>query len=357
MTLSGTLQRPVPLSTIVSPPVVTPPLPFPRKKAKDLTESKYKKFLKVLKGLHINIPFVEAIDEMPAYAKFLKEILAKKRVMPDSVDECYTVALSKESSALINNTLPEKLNDPGRFAITIGLGNYRFKALCDLGASTSLLPLSIWKKINMGDLTPVNMRLYMADGSCVLPTGVIEDVPVRVGKFFVPNDFIVMDMAEDPHAPIILGRPFLATAGAIIDVKEGRMSFQICDEMVEFSFNKDMKEMSQGEGKRLEEESCYERRDGEGYKEDPGETLFEASMGSPEQLEDPNPPSPFGRIELKRIEGSPKFGGPVLEDPHTGERLAIIVRPNDVRRGRTPIDWEAFDKEMSERAKPMKNPP
>ena len=83
----------------------------------------------------------------------------------------------------------------------------------------------------------------MADGSCVHPTGMIEDVPVKVGRFFVPNDFIVMDMAEDPFVPIILGRPFLATAGAIIDVKEVRMIFNVCDERVEFLFNRAMKEL------------------------------------------------------------------------------------------------------------------
>ena len=221
---------------------------------KDQTNTKYERFVKVLKSLNLNIPFTEALSEMPAYTKFLKEILSRKRSIPETTDECFTMSLSNQCSALINNTLPEKLSDPGRFAITIGLGNYRYKALCDLGASASLLPLSIWTKINMGDLSPVNMRLYMADGSCVLPTGIIEDVPVKVGKFFVPNDFVVMDMAEDPHVPIILGRPFLATAGALIDVKKGLMTFNICDEFVEFSFNKAMKNVGEGESKKVNEE-------------------------------------------------------------------------------------------------------
>ena len=71
----------------------------------------------------------------------------------------------------IQGNLPEKLGDPGRFAITIGLGAFRYRDLCDLGASTSLLPLSIWSKINMGGLSPIKMKLYMADGSCSQPLG------------------------------------------------------------------------------------------------------------------------------------------------------------------------------------------
>ena len=105
----------------------------------------------------------------------------------------------------------------------------------------SLLPLYIWSKINMGDLKPVNMRLYMADGSCVSPTGIIEDVPVQVGKFFVPTDFVVMDIEADHIVPIILGRPFLSTVGLLIDVKEGLLTFTIGEEVVEFQFNKTMR--------------------------------------------------------------------------------------------------------------------
>ena len=93
----------------------------------------------------------------------------------------------------------------------------------------------------MGDLQPVKMNLYMADGSCVQPTGIIEDVPVQVGKFFVPNDFVMMDIEAEVLVPIILGRPFLATAGARIDVREGLLNLTIGDAEVEFQFNKTMK--------------------------------------------------------------------------------------------------------------------
>ena len=121
-----------------------PPLPFlSRKKSKDLIDSKYNKFVKVLKGLNINISFTYALTEMPAYAKFLKELLAKKRSIPELVDECNTMSYSNQCSTLKKNNLPVKFSDPRRFAIIIGLESHRFKAFCYLGASTSLLPLSI----------------------------------------------------------------------------------------------------------------------------------------------------------------------------------------------------------------------
>ena len=128
---------------------------------KDNTNAKYEKFIEVLKGLNITIPFTDALTEMPAYSKFLKDILARKRTIPNSNIECNSIKLSNHCSTLNKDMLPEKLSDPGRFAITIGLGNYKYKALVDLGASASLLPLSIWSKINMGDLRPANMKLFV----------------------------------------------------------------------------------------------------------------------------------------------------------------------------------------------------
>ena len=222
-------------------PSTASPLPFSHKKRKDLADTKFNKFMKVLWSLHNNISFTDALSEMPAYAKYLKEVLAKKRSIPELFDECNQLSLSSKCSALIHNKLPEKLSDPGKFSITIGLGNHRYKVVCDLGASISLIPLSIWKDINMGDLKPIKMRLYMPDGSCAQPTGNLEDIPVQVGKFFVPNDLMVMDINADVQVAIILGRPFLTTAGARIDVKEGLLNLTIGDEEMEFQFNKTMK--------------------------------------------------------------------------------------------------------------------
>ncbi|KAJ9183983.1 hypothetical protein P3X46_007774 [Hevea brasiliensis] len=145
---------------------------------------------------------------MPSYAKFLKEILSNKRKLED--DE--TVALTEECSAILQRKLPPKLKDPGSFSIPCHIGeSCSTKALCDLGASVSLMPLSIYKKLNMGDLKPTHISLQLADRSIKYPEGILENVPLKVGKFYIPVDFVILDMEEDFNIPIILGRPFLAT--------------------------------------------------------------------------------------------------------------------------------------------------
>ncbi|KAI3709278.1 hypothetical protein L2E82_39038 [Cichorium intybus] len=129
---------------------------------------------------------------MPSYVKFLKDILSNKR----KIEEQATVALTEECSAIILNKLPPKLKDPGSFTIPINIGDSEFgKALCDLGASINLMPLSIFRKL---------------------------DVLVKVEKLYFPVDFVVLDMVEDAEVPLILGRPFLATGGALIDVRGGK---------------------------------------------------------------------------------------------------------------------------------------
>ncbi|XP_020258189.1 uncharacterized protein LOC109834561 [Asparagus officinalis] len=175
---------------------------------------------------------------MPSYAKFLKEILSNKR----KLEEYETVALTEECSAIIQNKLPPKLKDPGSFSIPCVIGNVSInRALCDLGASVSLMPMSIYKKLGIGDLKPTTISLQLADRSVKYPVGILEDVPIQVGKFFIPVDFVILEIEEDSNIPIILGRPFLATAGAIIDVKNGRLSLNIGGETVEFDLSNTMK--------------------------------------------------------------------------------------------------------------------
>ena len=168
---------------------------------------------------------------MPIYSKFLKDIMSQRRKLED----VKTVALTQECSAIIQNKLPPKLNDPGSFSIPCTIGTTTFKnALCDLGASVSLLPLSVSQELNMGELKATTISLQLADESVTYPSGILENVPIKVGKFYVPVNFVVLDMEEDKNIPIILGRPFLATSGAIIDVKFGRITFKIGDDEEEF---------------------------------------------------------------------------------------------------------------------------
>ncbi|XP_010536312.1 PREDICTED: uncharacterized protein LOC104811348 [Tarenaya hassleriana] len=170
----------------------------------------------MLKKMEITMHFHEVILQMPSYAKFLKDILTKKRVV-----EKETIALStKISAAITKHELPPKMSDPGSFSIPCKLGNIEIDGtLCDLGASVSLMPLSIYKKLNIGDLKPTRMALQLADRSIKYPAGILEDVPLKIGGFYVPVDFVVLDMDEDSKVPIIVGRPFLSTADVVVHVR------------------------------------------------------------------------------------------------------------------------------------------
>jgi len=211
-----------------------PKVPFSLSLAKPNLEAQFHKFVNILKKICINIPFAEALSRMPLYAKFLKEIFSKKK----TIEHNETIALTRESSAIIKKP-PPKLRDPGSFAIPCVIGSETVeKALCDLGASVSLLPLSLFKRIGIGELKPSEMILKLADRSTIQIDGFVEDIPIKIGGIYIPADFVVVDISD---VPIIPGRPFLATAGAIVDVKNGRIVFQVSDEMVGFKLENVMK--------------------------------------------------------------------------------------------------------------------
>ncbi|XP_074277872.1 uncharacterized protein LOC141601482 [Silene latifolia] len=234
-------------ASLTPPRVYVPPVPFPQRLAKAKLEQKYGKFLDILKVMHINIPFLEAISEIPSYGKFLKKLLSNKKKLGAST----TINLSKECSAILLNKLPQKLDDPGSFSIPCSIrGIYIQRALCDLGASVSLMPLSIFKRLQMMDLKPTRVSLQLVDRSVKFPLGVVEDVPLAIGKLVIPCDFFVMDIPEDTQVPIILGRPCLATAGAMIDVSSGKLSLQVGEDKVEFELSKTM-------GGPSMSDSCY----------------------------------------------------------------------------------------------------
>ncbi|XP_012075889.1 uncharacterized protein LOC105637098 [Jatropha curcas] len=139
---------------------------------------------------------------MSSYAKFSKEILTKKRKF-----EAYEiVTLTKDCSALIQNKLPPKLKDLGSFFIPCEVGAMKInKVLCDLKASVSLMPHSVFKKMDVAELKPTQMILQLVDRSIKDAIGRIEDVQVKDGKFYIRVDFVVLEMDEDAHIPIILG--------------------------------------------------------------------------------------------------------------------------------------------------------
>ena len=148
----------------------------------------------MFKKIEINIPFSEALVQMPHYGKFMKDILSKKR----KFDEERVVSLTATCNALIKKSLPLKRQDLGSFTIPCTIGNFQMgKALCDFGASINLMPLSIVKRLNLGELTPTVMTLHMIDITLAQLEGILEDVLIKVGKFIFHVDFVVIDKEED----------------------------------------------------------------------------------------------------------------------------------------------------------------
>ncbi|XP_024024091.1 uncharacterized protein LOC112092349 [Morus notabilis] len=169
---------------------------------------------------------------MPSHVKFMKDILSNKRKLEDYE----TFALTKECSAILQRKLPQELKDPGSFTIHCYIRNSIFKkALCDLGVSINLMPLSIFKKLGLGEARLTTVSLQLADRSIKHPRGIIEDVLVKVDKFLFPADFIILDIEEEEEIPIILGRPFLATGRALIDVQKGELRLRVQEENVIFN--------------------------------------------------------------------------------------------------------------------------
>ena len=109
------------------------------------------------------------------------------------------------------------------------------RALCDLGSSINLMPLSFYRKLDVDSIRPTSITLQMADRSTTTPMRIVEDVLVRVGEFIFLADFVVLDMQEDKKVPLILGRPFLATEGAMIDVQKGELTLKLHDESITFN--------------------------------------------------------------------------------------------------------------------------
>ena len=186
------------------------------------------------------MPFTEVVTQMPLYAKFLKEILSKKRRF---VEEG-VVNLTATCSVVIKKNLPEKMKDLGSFTIPCTIGGFEIKkALCDSGASINLMPLSIARKLSLGELTPTTVTLQMAYRTMVKPKGVIEDVLVKVGKFVFPVDFIILDIEEDSQVPLLLGRQFLATRAALIDMQKGVLTLRVGEEATDFNLLQSLKNL------------------------------------------------------------------------------------------------------------------
>nr|GEX53604.1 reverse transcriptase domain-containing protein [Tanacetum cinerariifolium] len=195
-----------------------PNIPYPsrmlKQKQQEKDEIQIQKFWHMFKQLHLNITLVEALVLMPKYQKMLKALLSNK----EKLQELANTPRNENCSTVILKKLPEKLGDPGKFLIPCGFSELKCKALADLGASINLMPLSVWRKLGLPDLIPTRMTLELANRAICTPDGIARDVFIPVGKFTFLADFVVVDYESDPRVPLILGRPFLRTDRALIDV-------------------------------------------------------------------------------------------------------------------------------------------
>ncbi|GJR08930.1 reverse transcriptase domain-containing protein [Tanacetum coccineum] len=212
-----------------------PTLPYPSRANKEKLREKddllASKFMEIFLNLHFELSFADALIHMPKFAPMFRKLLNNK----DKILELTKTPVNENCSAVILKKFPEKLGDPGRFLIPCDFPEMNeCLALADLGASINLMPLSIWKELNLPDLTKTRMILELADRTISTLTGIAEDVFVKVGTFFFPADFVVVDYVADPRVPLILGRPFLRTARALIDVHGEQMTLRHDDQSVTF---------------------------------------------------------------------------------------------------------------------------
>nr|GEZ43996.1 reverse transcriptase domain-containing protein [Tanacetum cinerariifolium] len=181
------------------------------------------KFMEIFCDLHFELSFTDTLVHMPKFAPMFKKFLNNK----DKFIELTKTPLNENCSAVVLKKLSEKLNVPGRFLIPCDFLEFdNCLDLADQGASINLMPLSIWKKLRLSTLNDTKMVLELANRTISKPTGVAENVFVKVGKFYFPADFVVLDFILDPRVPLILGRPFLSTAHALIDVYEGEITLR-----------------------------------------------------------------------------------------------------------------------------------
>ncbi|KAM2312315.1 hypothetical protein ACFXTH_022734 [Malus domestica] len=223
-------KGPIPVNSNVIPPDV----PFPSRFLQSKNEEEAKDVLETFRKVQVNIPLLDAIKQIPKYAKFLKKLCTtRKRFREKEV-----VHVSENVSAMLQRKLPPKCKDPGSFTIPCVIGNTRFdSAMLDLDASINVMPYSVYASMNLGELKNDGVIIQLADRYNAYPKGVLEDVLVQVDHLIFPADFYVLDMEDTGHSPpppLLLGRPFMKTAQTKIDVAKGEVTMAFGGDMICF---------------------------------------------------------------------------------------------------------------------------
>ncbi|KAK8563469.1 hypothetical protein V6N12_035615 [Hibiscus sabdariffa] len=241
-----------------------PPPPFRQRLKKQEQDYQFKKFFDILKQVHINLPLVEALQQMPNYAKFLKDMVSRKK----RIEEFETAAATETCLALMHNKVPVKKLDPRSFIIECFIGhNYPTKALCD------------------------------PDHSFVQPEGKIGDILVQVDKFIFLADFLILDCEADENTPIILGRPFLATGRVLLDFGNEELILRVDDQQVRIEVFR--KENDSAETKDCQmihataernpgiENTCFGRKHRSNFGIDTAEIQTKTEIGFPARSDQP----------------------------------------------------------------------
>ncbi|GJY31374.1 reverse transcriptase domain-containing protein [Tanacetum coccineum] len=225
-----------PVSALMPNP--KPSIPYPSRRDDERNREKannqIEKFYQIFQDMSFEISFADVLIFMPKFASTLKALIGNK----EKLGEMTRTPLNEHCSVVLLKKLPEKHGDPGKFLIPCEfLRMDECLALADLDASINLMPLSVWKKLSLSELTSTCMTLELADHSITHPKGIAKDVYVKVGKFHFPTDFVVDDFDADPRVPLILGRSFLRTGRALINVYGQEITLRVNNEAVTFNLD------------------------------------------------------------------------------------------------------------------------
>ncbi|GJW33770.1 hypothetical protein Tco_0053802 [Tanacetum coccineum] len=192
-----------------------------------------------LKKIKSNRPFLKEIKQSDEYPKFMKDLVANKPLTMENED----VRINRRCSTLLLNQLPPKEKDLGSFILLCLIGRLDFNnALADLGASISIMPFSMYKRLGIGKLETIKMNIELADNSKCIPKGIVRNLLIKI-DFILPVDFIILDVLEDFRMPVILGRPLLATPHAKVDILKKSISLEVGNEKVIFKMKSDLPDM------------------------------------------------------------------------------------------------------------------